>query len=77
MTNRRLPPVLPAAEERALSVAAEVDPRTLRRALHGLPVLPLLLGRIRAALHARGKGHLLTADAPVAMRSRPATGETK
>ena len=69
MTNRVLPPVVPAAQERALSVAAEVDPRSLRRALHGLPVLPLLLARIRTALNARGVGHLIKPDAPVATRS--------
>lgn len=53
---------LTAHDERALAVAAMVDPRTVRRALAGARVQPMALDRIRAALDARGLAHLLPDD---------------
>lgn len=46
-------------ELRAISVEALVDPRTLRRALLGVPLQPMTAVRVRAALEARGLAHLL------------------
>ena len=50
---------LSAHDERALAVAALVDPRTVRKALVGLRVSPMALARIRAALEAQGLAHIL------------------
>ena len=50
---------LGAFRERAISVAALVDPRTLRKAIRGGRVNPMVLARIESALEAEGLGHLL------------------
>ena len=55
---------LTAHEERALTVAAMGDPRTVRRALAGERVQPMALERIRTALDARGLAHLLSGAPP-------------
>lgn len=70
MSSRRVPPILPVAEERAIAVNAQCDPRTVRRALRGIPVQPLVLTRIRLALKRVGRAELLPADAPVVTRPR-------
>lgn len=46
-------------EQRRAALDAEVDLRTLRRALKGLPVKPMSRRRIRRVLEARGLVHLL------------------
>lgn len=56
-TNRtEAPPTLPAHELREIAVLAECDPRTVNKALLGLPVSPLTLKRIRRALARRAEG---------------------
>lgn len=57
MTERKDPRPLPAHVERKIAVAAECDPRTVRRALLGLPVRSgMTLERIRRALRELGRG---------------------
>lgn len=46
-------PQLPAHEIREIAVAAEVDPRTVRKFMLGVAVLPLPRRRIERALQAR------------------------
>lgn len=46
-------------EIREVAVAAEVDPRTVRKALTGETVLPMAHKRIARALEERGWAHLL------------------
>lgn len=55
---------LTAHEERAIAVAALVDPRTVRRAIRGLRVQPMAYDRIRAVLEERGLAHLLAGARP-------------
>ena len=50
-------------EQRRWALDAEVDFRTLRRALNGDPVKPLSMRRIRRALERRGLLGLLPAEA--------------
>lgn len=53
-----------AAEKRAISVEASVDPRTLNKALRGEKVSPMPLARIRTALAARGLTAVLLRTVP-------------
>ena len=53
---------LAASQIRAISVAAEVDPRTVERALAGRPIRPLSLARLERVLLARGQLDLLPRD---------------
>ena len=54
---------LPAFQIREIAVAAQVDPRTVERALGIVTgtVRPMVIQRVRAALEARGWGHLIPA----------------
>lgn len=54
--NSAEPVHLSAHQERAISVAAGCDPRTLRRFLAGKPVMPMIRERIARALKALGAG---------------------
>jgi len=64
--NRKVP--LPAAQLRAVAVAAEVDPRSLRKFLLGEPVIHLVRQRIERALRARGLKALVEAPAGEGLR---------
>lgn len=52
-------PKLEAFEARAIAVTAQCDPRSVVRAVNGMPVRPMILARIKAALAAHGLAHLL------------------
>jgi hypothetical protein len=64
VTADKQKPKLTAFDERAISVDALVDPRTLRKALAGERVQPMTRVRIRTALEARGLAHLLPDATP-------------
>ena len=54
--------VLDIVERRRVALDAEVDPRTLARALAGEPVRPTSLHRIRRALALKGLAELLRSN---------------
>jgi hypothetical protein len=53
-------PKLPSHRIRAVAVAAEADPRTVRRLIAGERVLPMQRERIERALHQLGLANLIT-----------------
>ncbi len=54
--------VLGVSDVRRIAVGAEVDPRTVERALAGRPIRPLSLARVKRALAAAGMSDLLRED---------------
>ncbi len=54
--------VLGASDLRRVAVAAELDPRTVERALEGQPIRPASLTRLRRALQTCGMADLLPED---------------
>ncbi len=56
------PRPLAASEVRIIAVAAELDPRTVERALAGRPIRPASLARLERVLRKRGQLAVLPRD---------------
>jgi hypothetical protein len=60
--TQRRQAAIPAHQLRAISVAANVDPRTIRRVVAGKPTAGCVRARIVEAIRAAGFGHLVHED---------------
>jgi hypothetical protein len=54
MIAKQILPILPGYELRAVAVAAEVHPRTVRRVMLGLTTKPIVRARIERVLRSKG-----------------------
>jgi len=70
--STKLSPIVEAHDVRRVSVLAEVDPRTVRRVIDGLPTKAVVRGRVNRALKDAGLGHLVAG--PDAQLASPGDG---